>query len=193
MKKLICLIFLLVYFVARGGEPVVKVAGIQAVIDDGEKEFDGFKTYNSSKGHGVTLIVHGGGKEIVAFDDDKAAITIGGAKARCRFFGGDSNFSKDHLALRLEFEAKGNGQVSPDGTLKVTGVIPVTFATGKAETRSGAFAVKAGEKVVFPADKADGMPLLKVKSSGKPEFGDGAFELVLMTNRKADEFAGIKF
>lgn len=192
MKTIPLLIVPLLSLSAKAADPVVKLAGIQAVIDDGEKEFDGFKTYNSEKGLGVTLIVRSGDKRMVGFDEDKAALKIGGAAAKCRYFGSNMAFSKDHLALRLEFNAEGDSQVAPDGTLKVTGELPVTLATGKEETKSAPFAIAAGTAIQFPAGKA-GMPTLKVKSSGKPKWGDNPFEIVLSTNRKTDEFAGIRF
>jgi len=192
MKTIPLLILPLIPLTLHAADPVVKLAGIQAVIDDGSKEFDGFKTFNSEKGHAVTLIIAGGDKQIVGFDDDKAAVKIGGAAAKCRFFGGDMAFSKDHRALRLEFSAEGAAQVGADGTLKMTGEIPITLATGKEETRSDSFAASAGTAIKFPSNKA-GMPTLKVKSTGKPKWGDAPFELVLSTNRKADEFAGIRF
>ncbi|MEO5912584.1 MAG: hypothetical protein ABIS50_00010 [Luteolibacter sp.] len=193
MKTILLLTPLLFASAVQAADPVVKLAGIQAIFDDGSKQFDGFKTYNSEKGCGVVLMIHGGGKQMVGIDGDKATLKIGGTAAKCRFFGGDSAFSKDHLFARLEFEAAGSTQMSPDGTLKVTGEIPVTFATGKAETRSEPLAVAAGAAVKFPAAKAGELPELKVKSSGKPKFGDGAFEIVLSSNRKAEEFAGVRF
>lgn len=193
MKLIPCILPLCLTLAAHAADPVVKLAGIQTVFEDGSELFDGFKTFNSDQGCDVTLIVHGGGRQIVAFDQDKAAIQIGGNAAKCRFFGGDSAFSKDHHAVRLEFSAEGKSKLAADGSLKVTGSIPVTYATGKEETRSAAFAVKPGAAVTFPADKAAQLPTLKVKSSGKPQYGDAAFELTLTTNRKASEFAGIVF
>jgi hypothetical protein len=58
--------------------------------------------------------------------------------------------------------------------------------------RSDVFAAKEGTAVTFPKD-AEGMPVLKVKSAGKPRFGDGGFEIEFSTNRKIDEFAGFRF
>lgn len=193
MKTIRLILPLLFPFTAHAADPVVKLAGIQAVIDDGAKEFDGFKTFNSEKGISITLMIAGGDKQIVGFDDDKAALKIGGGDAKCRYFGGNMSFSKDRLTLRLEFTAQGESRVSPDGTLKVTGELPITLATGKEETRSEPITVAAGAAVKFPAAKAAALPILKVKSSGKPKWGDDPFEIVLGTNRKAEEFAGIRF
>lgn len=173
-------------------EPAVKLAGIQAVYDDGAKEFDGFKTYNSEKGLGVTLIVRSPDKTMVAFDDEKASLKIGGADAKCRFFGGDMAFSKDRLALKLEFTTEGQHKVSSDGTLKILGEIPITLATGKEETRSEAFPVSTGTMVKFPEGN-NGLPAFKVKSSGKPKWGDDPFEIELNTDIKPESFAGIRF
>jgi hypothetical protein len=192
MKKFLICLPLLTPFAANAAEPEVKLAGLQIVYDSAEKDYDGFKTYNTDPGHSVTLLVRSGDKEIVGFDDGKATVKIGGATAKCHFFGANMAFSKDHRTLRVEFSAEKPVQVAADGTLKITGELPITLATGKAETRSEAFSVAKGTAVKFPADKP-GMPTLKVKSSGKSEWGDDPFEIVFTTNRKADEFAGIKF
>ena len=192
MKAIHFLTPLFLTLAVQAAEPVVKIAGIQAIFDDGSTQFGAFKTYSSDKGYGVTLMIHGGGKQMVGIDN-KATLKIGGAPAQCHFFGGDSVFSKDHLFARLEFSAEGNSQVSPDGTLKVTGEIPVTFATGKAETRSEVLTIAPNAAVKFPAAKAAEMPTLQVKSSGKPKFSEDAFEIVFSTNRKAGELAGIRF
>ena len=163
--KTICLSLVpMLFLTSLCAEPVVTLAGIRSVMDDGEKEFDGFKTYNSDEGTGVALIVRSGDKEIVGFDDDAAALKIGGAEASCRFFG-NMAFSKDRRALRLEFDAEDKPQRSPDGTIKVTGELPLTLATGKEETRSEPLKVANGASVKFPADAKD-LPTLKVKSSG---------------------------
>ncbi len=192
MKISSILLFPFLALTATAAEPVVKLAGIQAVFDDGAKEFDGFKTYNSEKGLGVTLIIRSADKAMVAFDDDKAALKIGGAEAKCRFFGGDMAFSKDRLALKLEFTAESAVKAASDGTLKVQGEIPITLATGKEETRSESFTVAAGTTVKFPAGK-DGLPALKIKSSGKPKWGDDPFEIEFNTDTKPETFAGIRF
>lgn len=192
MKATPILLLPLLALTATAAEPVVKLAGIQAVYDDGGKEFDGFKTFNTEAGHNVALIVRSADKAMVAFDDDKASVTIGGAAAKCKFFGGDMAFSKDRLALRLEFSTEEKARISPDGTLKVTGEIPITLATGKEETRSEPFAIAVGTAVKFPAGK-DGLPGLKVKSMGKPDWGDDPFEIEFSTDRKPQEFAGIRF
>src|SRR5690349_17249394 len=119
MKTSRWLLFPLLSLTAIAAEPVVSIAGIQAVHDDGEKEFNGFKTYNSDKGLGVTLIIRSD-KAIVGFDDDNAVLTIGGAKAKSHFFG-DMAYAKDRKTVRLEFDAQGAAQVGADGKLKVAG------------------------------------------------------------------------
>lgn len=192
MKKFLICLPLLTPFTVTAAEPVVKLAGLQIVFDSAEKDYDGFKTYNTDPGHSITLLVRSSDKEIVGFEEDKAAIKIGGVVAKCHFFGANMAFSKDHRTMRVEFSAEKPVQLAADGTLKITGELPITLASGKAETRSDAFSVAKGTAVKFPADKT-GMPTLKVKSSGKPEWGDDPFEVVFTTNRKADEFAGIKF
>lgn len=176
---------------ASAAEPTVALAGVQVVHDDGGKDFDGFKTFNAEKGHKIALIVRSADKPLVGFDEDKATITLGGAKTECRFFS-NMAFSKDRLALRLEFEADGKVKTAADGSFEVKGGLPVVLATGKEETRSEPFKVVKGAEIKFPAGK-QGLPVLKVKSSGKPDFGDDPFEIEFSTNMKADTFAGIRF
>lgn len=192
MKQFFLCLPLLAPLAATAADPVVKLAGLQIVFDAAEKDYDGFKTYNTDVGHSVTLLVRSSDKQIVGFDDDKAAVKIGGAAAKCHFFGANMAFSKDRHTMRVEFTSEKPVQVAADGTLKITGELPITLATGRAETRSDAFSVAKGTAVKFPADKP-GMPKLEVKSSGKPEWGDDPFQIVFSTNRKAEEFAGIKF
>lgn len=175
----------------HAAEPTVTLAGIQVVFDDGEKDFDGFRTFNMQEGYNVALIVRSEGKTMVGFDDDKAAITVGGAKAECSFFS-NMAFSEDRMAMKLEFKTTAPVKVGADGSLKVEGGLPVTLATGKKETRSLPFEVKKGVTIAFPEGE-DGMPELKVKSTGKPDFGDAEFEIEFSTNRKPDEIAGIRF
>lgn len=175
----------------HAADPTVHLAAVQAVFDEGKDDFDGFKTLNSSEGYNVVFIVRSPDKQIVGFDDDEAPVTIGGAKANCRFFGNQA-FSEGRLALRIEFTSEGGVEVSPEGTLAVKGELPVTLATGKEETRSEPFTVAEGTKVVFPAGE-EGMPELEVKSFGKPKWGDDPLQIEFSTNRKPDEFAGIKF
>ncbi len=191
MKAILLPFVLALPFAASSAEPVVTLAGIQAVFDDGGEDFDGFRTFNAEKGRKVALIVRSGDKEMVGIDEDKVSLTIGGVKAESRFFG-NTAFSKDRRALRLEFDTKEEVKIAADGTVKIAGEIPVSFAAGKEEIRSEPFATSEGVEIKFPADKKD-MPALKVKSSGKPDFGDDPFEIALSTNRKMDNFAGIRF
>lgn len=78
MKSLLILP-LLALPLLHAAEPTVTLAGIQVVFDDGEKDFDGFRTFNMEKGFSVALIVRSDGKTMVGFDEDKATITVGGA------------------------------------------------------------------------------------------------------------------
>ena len=182
---------LLMVAAVHAAEPVVSLAGVQVVHDDGGEDFDGFKTFNMSKGHKVALIVRNQGKTMVDFDEDKASITLGGAKTECSYFKSMA-FSKDRLALKLEFEAKDKPRLAPDGSLEVKGGLPIILATGKEEIRSEVFAVAKGSEIRFAAGK-EGLPILKVKSTGKPKFSDAEFEIEFSTNRKLDEFAGVRF
>jgi hypothetical protein len=175
----------------HAAEPTVTLAGIQVVMDDGAEDFDGFRTFNMEKGHNVALIVRSDGKTMVGFDEDKATITLGGAKTECSFFS-NMAFSDDRKALKLEFRATDPVATDAQGSFKVAGTLPVVLASGKEEIRSAAFGVKKGTKVQFP-DGAKGMPTLEVKSTGKPDFGHAEFEIEFSTNRKIDEFAGFRF
>jgi hypothetical protein len=193
MKALLTFLPLASLLTLCTAEPVVKLAGIQVVYDDGAKAFDGFKTYNREKGYGVTLMVSGTGKDIVGFDNDEAKLEMGGVAAECRFFNPGMSISKDRRTLRVEFTADAGAKFSGDGAVKITGELPVLLATGKEEARSEVFKTQAGTAVTFPASAKGGQPKLKVKSTGKPKWGDDPFEVVLSTNRKADDFAGIRF
>lgn len=177
--------------IVHAAEPTVTLAGIQVVLDDGEKDFDGFKTFNMGKGHNVALIVRSDGKTMVDFDEDKATITLGGAKTECSFFSSMA-FSKDRHALKLEFHATDPVSTDAQGHFKVEGEFPVVLAGGKEETRSAAFEVKKGSKVDF-AEGTEGMPKLEIKSIGKPDYGDDELEIEFSTTRRIDEFAGIRF
>lgn len=191
MMKPLLILPLFVTSIAHAAEPTVTLAGVQTVFDDGEKEFDGFKTYNMPRGHSVALIVRSKGKMMVDFDDDKAKVTLGGAKAECIFFG-NMGISKDRLAMKLEFTTSAPVQMDAEGKFKVEGGLPIVFASGKGETRSAPFKVKEGVQIPF-ADGTQGMPTLKVKSIAKPDFGDEKMEIEFTTDRRVDEFAGFRF
>lgn len=191
MKHLPLFLVPLLALTAHAAEPLVKLAAVQAIFDDGEQEFDGFKTFNSEAGHHVALLVRAGDKSIVGFDEDKAKLIIGGVDAECRFFSGNA-YSKDKKTMRLEFNTRSPAKVSPNGSLEVTGVLPITLATGKQETRSEVFAISKDAPVVFPAGETD-LPKFKVKSSGKPQWGDDAFQIEFSTDRKPDDIAGLRF
>lgn len=193
MKPILSLLPLVVLSHAMAAEPVVKLAGLQIVFDDGADEFDGFKTLNAEKGLGVTLMVTGVDRNIVGFDNEKAELKVGGSPAECRFFSPNMAISKDQHALRVQFTTEKGGKVSADGTLKITGELPLLLASGKEETRSEPFSVAKGAPVKFPASAKEGQPKLQVKSTGKPKWGDNPFEIVFSTDRKADDFAGIRF
>jgi hypothetical protein len=175
----------------HAAEPTVSLAGLQVVFDDGEKDFDGFKTFNTTKGYNVALIVRSEGKKMVDFDDDKATIMVGGSKTDCSFFN-NMAFSDNRLAMRLEFRTEEPVKMDADGKLKVEGGLPITLATGKAETRSAPFALEVGTKVTFPGGGKD-LPELKVKSVGKSDYNDDEFEIEFSTNRQLDDYAGFLF
>lgn len=173
-------------------DPVAELAGLQVVYDSGEKDFDGFRTFNMEEGHKVAFIVRSKGKPMVGFDKDKAEMMIGGAKAKPGFFMSNMSFSDDKKSMKLEFDTTGKVQPNAKGELEVKGKLPVTLASTKAEIRSAAFQVKAGEAIVFPADQK-GLPTLKIKKTGKPSYGDNVLSIEFSTDMKMDGFAGVKF
>jgi hypothetical protein len=144
-----------------------------------------------SKGHSVALIIRSDGKTMVDFDDNKASITLGGAKTDCNFFS-NMAFSDNRLAMKLEFKSTYPVKMDADGKIKVEGGLPITLATGKAETRSAPFEVKVGTAVDFPGGDKD-LPTLKVKSVGKSDYDDEIFEIEFSTNRRLDDYAGFRF
>lgn len=190
MKSLLILPFL-AHPLLHAAEPTVTLAGIQVVFDDGEKDFDGFKTFNMSKGHSVALIVRSEGKTMVDFDDDNATITVGGAETDCSFFS-NMAFSDDRLAMKLEFKTSDPVKMEADGKIKVEGELPVTMATGKEETRSTPFEAKVGTAVTFLGGDKD-LPTLKVKSVGMSDYNDDEFEIKFSTNRRLEDYAGFVF
>ena len=190
MKSLLILP-LLALPILHAAEPTVTLAGVQVVLDDGEKDFDGFRTFNMQKGHCVALIVRSDGKTMVDFDEDKAKVTLGGAVGEANFFS-NMAFSEDRLAMKLEFKTSDPVQTDANGGFKVEGELPVVLASGKQETRSTPFEAKQGTAVAFP-EGTEGMPTLKVKSIGKPDFGDEEMEIEFTTDRRINEFAGIRF
>lgn len=173
-------------------DPVAELAGLQVVYDSAEKEFDGFRTFNMEEGHKVALIVRSTSKPMIGFDEDKAQITIGGAKTKSGYFSSDMSLSEDKKSMKLEFDTKGKAQPNAKGELEVKGTLPVTLASTKAEIRSAAFQVKVGEAIVFPADQK-GLPTLKIKKVGKPDFGDDVLSIEFSTDMKMDGFAGVRF
>lgn len=189
--KFLFLVPLLGLPLLHAAEPTVALAGIQVVFDDGEKDFDGFKTFNMAKGYNVALIIRSKDKTMVGFDEDKATITVGGAKTDCSFFS-NMAFSDNRLAMKLEFKTSDPVKMDADGNLKLEGGLPVTLATGKAETRSTPFEAKVGTAVIFPEGDKD-LPTLKVKSVGKSDYDDEVFEIEFSTNRRLDEYAGFQF
>lgn len=172
-------------------DPEADLAGIQVVYDSAEKDFR-FRTFNTNEAHNVALVVRSKAKPMVGFDEDKAEITIGGAKAKAGFFSSQMSFSDDKKSMKLEFRTNDKVQLNDKGELEVKGKLPVTLASTKAEIRSEVFLIKEGEAIVFPADQK-GLPTLKIAKTGKPKYGNHEFSIDLSTNMKMDDFAGVKF
>jgi len=174
----------------HAAEPTVTLAGIRTVWNDGEKEFDGFKTFNSEKGTAVAVIISVTEGSIVAFDDDKAKFTLSGKPAKIHF-GGD--ISKDHKHLKLEIETETPLAAADLASLKLEGTLPITTATGSTEIKSDPFEAKPGTKVTFTTTKLPTERSLTVEKAGKPEWGDDPFQVSFKSDRKFDEFANITF
>lgn len=171
--------------------PRVILAGIQMIFDDGGEDFGGFRVFNREKGTTAALIIRGGEKDIVAADEGKAKVTIGGAPTKASFFA-SSTLSTDRRSLRLEFETAEKVKTTEGGSVKIEGEIPVTFALGKDETRSEVFSVAKDSEIQFPEGK-QGFPALKVKEIEKPTFNEDAQEVTFTINQRIDDFAGVKF
>ncbi|OYV06617.1 MAG: hypothetical protein CFE26_05355 [Verrucomicrobiales bacterium VVV1] len=174
----------------HAAEPTVTLAGIRTIWNDGEKEFDGFKTFNSEKGTAVAVIISVTEGSIVAFDDKKANFTLGGKPAKVRF-GGD--ISKNHKHLKLEIETETPLAAADLAGMKLEGTLPITTATGSSEIKSDPFDAKTGTKVTFTTTKLPTERSLTVDKSGKPEWGDDPFQVSFKSDRKFDEFANITF
>lgn len=190
MKSLL-LLPLFAFPLLHAAEPTVTLAGVQVVFDDGEKDFDGFRTFNMQKGYNVALIVRSEGKTMIDFNEDKATITLGGAETDCSFFS-NMAFSDNRLAMKLEFKASDPVKMDADGKIKIEGGLPIVLATGKAETRSAPFEAKVGTAVTFPGGDKE-LPELKVISAGKSDYDDDVFEIEFSTNRRVDDYAGFRF
>lgn len=190
MIKALSCAFVLGSLSLHAAEPAVSLAGIRTVWNDAEKEFDGFKTFNSDKGTAVAVLVSVTEGSIVAFDDDKAKFTINGKPAKVRF-GGD--ISKDHKHLKLEVETPAPLTAAELASLKLEGTLPITTATGSTEIKSDPFDAKPGTKVTFTTTKLPTERSLTVEKSGKPEWGDDPFQISFKSDRKFDEFANIAF
>lgn len=174
----------------HAAEPTVTLAGLRTVWNDGDKEFDGFKTFNSEKGTAVAVIISVTEGSIVAFDADKAKFTLGGKPAKARF-GGD--ISKDHKHLKLEIQTEAPLAAADLAGLKLEGTLPITTATGSTEIKSDPFEVKPGTKVTFTSTKLPTERSLTVDKSGKPDWGDDPFQISFKSDRKFEEFAKIAF
>jgi hypothetical protein len=166
--KLVSCLLLLSALSLHAAEPAVSLAGIRTVWNDGEKEFDGFKTFNSEKGTTVAVIISVTKGSIVAFDADKAKFTLGGKPAKVRFFG---DISEDHKHLKLEVETSAAITAAELATLKLDGTLPITTATGSTEIKSDPFEVKPGTQVTFTTTKLPAERSLAIEESGNPKWG----------------------
>lgn len=185
MKLVSCLLLLSVLSL-HAAEPTVTLAGIRTVWNDGEKEFDGFKTFNSEKGTVMAVIISVTEGSIVAFDADKAKFTLGGKPAEVRF-GGD--ISNDHKHLKLEVETSAAITTAELATLKLDGTLSITTATGSMEIKSDPFKVKPGTQVTFTTTKLPAERSLAIEES----WSDDPFQVSFKSNRTFDEFINIAF
>lgn len=190
MSKSLTFLLALATLSLHAAEPTITLAGIRTVWNDAEKEFDGFKTFNSDKGTAVAILVSVKEGSIVAFDGDSAKLTLGGKPAKIRF-GGD--ISKDHKHLKLEIETEAPITLADLAILKIEGSLPITTATGSAEIKSDLFEIKPDAAVPFTSGKLPTPRSLTVSKSGKPQWGDDPFEIGFKSDRKFDEFANISF
>ncbi|MEI7928459.1 MAG: hypothetical protein WCH40_07915 [Verrucomicrobiales bacterium] len=188
--KLVSCLLLLSALSLHAAEPTVTLAGVRTVWNDGDKEFDGVKTFNSEKGTAVAVIISVTEGSIVAFDSDKVKFTLGGKPAKVRF-GGD--ISKDHKHLKLEIETEMPLAAADLAGMKLEGTLPITTATGSTEIKSDPFEVKSGTKITFTTGKLPSERSLTVGKAGKPDWGADPFQVSFKSDRKFDEFASIAF
>lgn len=171
------------------GGVTVKPAGMQVVWDDGGGVFGSFRTFNMKAGMQVAIILDSDGPSFIDVVERECKVTIGGAEGRCRYFGQQSQLSKDGKHLRLEIEAEGAKLV--DEKAAMNGEIAVLMASEKAEASTGMLDLKVGTVVEFPAEA--GLPKLTIEKVGKPSWGKEEFMVSLKCHEDFQKPVSVKF
>lgn len=177
---------------AAQAEVTFEPAGIQVVWKSMEKEFDGFKTYNSSEGVNLTLVAKAKDKKFIGFlkDGSKASFHDGGADLGGKF-GFFDKISKDGTAMKIEVKSE-KLPAAGAASVQVKGGIDVMMAS-KSETQTiDSRELKKGDKLELNENFK-----FTVDSIGKPKWGDNPLEVTFKWKRKipgkVDELRAVRF
>ncbi|MFK7911837.1 MAG: hypothetical protein AB8F34_14740 [Akkermansiaceae bacterium] len=177
---------------AAQADITVEPAGMKVVWKSLDKEFDGFKTYNSSEGVGLTLVAKSTEKQFIGFNKKTSKLTfMDGETDLGGKFGFFDKISKDGRVMKVELNskklpAKGVASIGVKGTLDV-------IVASKSETKTlGPREFKKDDKLELGEDFK-----FTVKSIGKPKWGDNALEVTFEWKRttpgKVEELKEVRF
>ncbi|MBT8044227.1 MAG: hypothetical protein KJO79_04690 [Verrucomicrobiae bacterium] len=169
-------------------EVKIEPAGMKIVWKSLKDDFDGFQTYNSSKGTYVSLALRAGEKGIIAFDKDKSKINISdGTSDLGGKFGMWNKISKSGKVMRVEVTTE---KLPAAGTqsLELTGSINATVASNTDTKASEAREFKKGDKVELTDDFK-----FEISKIEKPKWGDDPLSVTLKWSRKIPELAAVRF
>ena len=154
-------------------------AGMKVVWQSLDKEFDGFKTYNSSEGVYVTLVAKSQEKQFIGFLKSASKVSFkDGDKDLGGEFGFFNTISKSGEAIKLEVKSKklpaqGATSVQIKGDLEV--IRASTFDTKSLGPRE----FKKGDKLELGEDFK-----FTIDSLGKPKWGDNPLSISFQWKRK---------
>ena len=161
------------------GQIVFEPAGMKVVWNSLDKEFDGFKTYNSSEGVYLTLAAKLPDKKFIGFLKDSSKVTfMDGDTDLGGKFGFWDKISKTGTAMKLEMQSK-KLPAKGAASIQVKGNIGVMVAS-KADTKAlGPREFKKGDKL----DLGDDFQFT-IDSIGKPKWGNDPLQVVFKWKRK---------
>lgn len=157
----------------------VEPAGMQIVWKSLKKEFNGFKTYNSSEGVNLTIAVTATDKTFIGFSKNDSKVSFkDGEKDLGGEFGFRDKISKDGKVMKLDMSSK--DLPSKEATsIKVTGSLDVVLASKTKTEALGPREFKKGDDLEF----GDGFKC-SIDSIGKPKWGKDPLEVVFKWKRK---------